>query len=136
MSSASTGYLPRPGSAPPSSIAGSGMRVGHVRKPGSWTPGQGSGDHCDRHLRLRGAHREQARGRLRRGCGRSRARPGPRRHGRYLAVDGGPGDSHVARALASRSIAECEDLARRVASAPTPDAARAIATESLAGAIG
>jgi phosphoenolpyruvate-protein kinase (PTS system EI component) len=43
---------------------------------------------------------------------------------------------HVARALASRSIAECGDLGRRVASARTPDAARAIATESLAGAIG
>ena len=43
---------------------------------------------------------------------------------------------HVARALASRSIAECEDLARRVASARTPEAARAIAAESLAGAIG
>jgi hypothetical protein len=38
--------------------------------------------------------------------------------------------------LASRSIAECEDLARRVASARTPEAARAIAAESLAGAIG
>ena len=85
-------------------------------------------------LRARSVRR--AYGRLRRGRGRSRARPGPRRHGRHLALDGGLGGPHVARALASRSIAECEDLARRVASARTPEAARAIAAESLAGAIG
>jgi hypothetical protein len=39
----------------------------------------------------------------------------------------------VGRALAARSLAECEDLARRVTTAGTAEAARRLATDAPAG---